>query len=708
MRLPIFIKLVLTSLFFSVLSLLIYLAISHAPKKAVLAYLFYMFVIVVGISFFIAGSIISPINELRRGFEELMKWKRVEVEVNSGDELEELANAFNYMSMVIFEQKEKIKRSEERYRNLVEEINDWVFELDENLKFTYVSPKVVDFLGFDIGELIGRNINEFLNKELKLGDRPKRIELEFIGKNKTVIAEASFKPFFSSSKKLRGYRVVCRDITERKRTESKLMYLANIVENVVDAVIALDTSGKILSWNKGAKITFGYASREVIGKHYSVLIPSRERKLWEEKIRSVENYVRFESSGIKKDGREIKLDVTLTKVAGKFAIIARDITERKKSEEELRKAYLELKEKTVELIKSRKELEYLANIVENSSDAIYSVNTLGKITSWNRTAEKMFGWKKEEVIGMYADELLPDELKGETELILKKIQEGITSLTYETRRISKNGKVINVEVTISPTYGSEKKVNGFSVIARDIGAKIEVESKILRRILKYDLERGKVYLTDDVQLAKDIAEDYIKCGCNVLTLSRYLEIKGVKNLRFSERKGVNFIYPNLKDIEKAIVSIPGWNNLILVELDYLLMKKEFHEVLEFVQNLRDFLYIVGKGTVLFVVDSNLVGDKLTFLAKECEMVKTKPTNLSLPNKCYEILRHVYMQNRVGENVSFADLMDVFRMSRNTIKKYVKQLENLGLVRVNKDGRFKVVTLTQKGKEVFNDYEYEFV
>jgi len=708
MKVPVFAKMVIISLFFSVLSLALFLASLNAPKDIVYIYIIYTFIIIIGISFFVAGTITEPVNKLKKGFEELMSGERVEVKISSGDELEDLAKAFNYTANALFYQREKIRKNEEKYRNLVEEINDWVVELDDRLNFTYSSPKVKDILGYDVKAIIGKNINDFLKTKINLGDKDIRLELEFIAKNgERVLTDVSFKPFFSAGK-LKGYRAVCRDITKNKKAEERNRYLANIVENVVDAVISLDKDGRIISWNKGAEKTFGFKAKDVIGKHYSLLIPNSQYRLWENKMREAEESIRFESLGLRVDGTKMQIDVTLTKVSNMYAIIVRDITNIKMSEERLRKAYIQLEERTLELMRSKKELEHLANIVENSNDAIYSVNLAGRITAWNSTAERMFGWSKKEALNMHADFLLPEELKGETELILRKISEGITSMTYETRRIDKDGNIINVEVTVSPIYG-ENNVTGYSVIARDVSMKIEAESRILKRVLKYDLERGKVYLVTNSALARDIVEDFLKCGSYATVLSRYLEVKGARNYRLSNKKGKDFIFPDPKIIERTVISIPGWNNVVLIELDYLIMKNGFEEVLKFVQEIRDTMHMLGKGVVIFVIDPEIIGEReIKILMKECEIVKAKPTQQSMPIKCYEILRYVYMQSRVGDRVSIAELIDVFKMSRNTVKKYVKQLENMGLVKVVKDGRFKIVVPTQKGMDVFSESYIEFV
>ena len=704
----VFAKIVAISMFVSFLSLVLLLASFQAPEGLLFVYVIYTFIIIAGISFFLAGTLTKPVKELKKGFEKLMNGEMVSIAVSTGDELEELANSFNYMVRVLFRQKEELKKSEEKYRDLVEDINDWVFELDEKLRFTYSSGKVREMLGYDAEEVVGKSIVEFLDEELKAVPES-RVELVFRHRDgRRVVTEVSFRKFRKGG--VSGYRAVCRDVTHRKKAEERMSFLASIVENVVDAVVSFDLSGRITNWNRGAEMTFGFKSRDVLGKHYTAIVPKSQWKLWEEKIRLVRDggSARFESYGIRANGDRVRIEVTLTRVGNSLAAIARDVTLRREAEEKLRRAYEQLEEKTAELLKSRKELEYLANIVENSSDAIYSVDLSGRITSWNRTAEQLFGWRKEEAIGMHADELLPEELRGETELILRKLFDGITSMTYETRRVNRNGDIFSVEVTISPIYTGDS-IGGFSVIARDITAKVEAESRMLRRVLKYELEKGKVYLVTDRSFAVDIVEDFVKCGCNALVISRYVEVRGARNLRLSERKGKIFV-SSFEEIEKAIISTPGWNNVVLLELDYLISKKGFEPTLRFVQQLRDSLYVLGKGVVILSVDPEELGEReLKALSKECELVKAKPTQHTMHAKCYEILRHVYMQNRVGESVSFAELMEVFKMSRNTVKKYVRQLESMGLVKVVKDGRYKVVNLTQKGRELFSEnYELEFV
>ncbi|AEA47191.1 PAS domain S-box protein [Archaeoglobus veneficus] len=730
MRLPIFFKIVAIALFFALLSLALFTVTSNEPSGLTYVYYIYMFIIILGISFFVAGSITEPLERLRKGFENIMRGESAHIEVDTGDELEDLAKAFNYMVDVLTKQKDMLKRSEDKYRSLIEDVNDWVFEVDENFVYTYSSPKVRDILGYEPEEVVGKKPFDFMPEDERKkaveefenikGDKIPFCGLEnvFLRKDGSpVILETCGRPFFDEKGNLRGYRAVSRDVTARKQAEEKLAYLASITDHTVDAVVSLDLDSRIVSWNKGAEMMFGYKESEVIGKPLATLMPKENWDSCRENFKKaiLEGYARdIETVRITKDGRRILVDQTLTTIYDSngehmgFVAIMRDITKRKEAEEELKRAYRQLEEKTQELLKSQKELEYLANILENSNDAIYSVNLEGVITSWNKTAEKLFGWTKKEALGMSADVLLPDEIKNEIPFLIQKIKEGVRFISYETRRLTKDGEIIDVDVTVSPILDEEGKPTGFSVIARDITSKIKAEESMLKRILKFDIDKGKVYLIEESfpDLALEVFNDLIKCGYSGTIITRRLpdEIKVENNSThfwLSEKKGKNTLSPDISEIETTIMNLPNWNNAVLLELDYVILKNGFDKTFEFIQRLKEVFYILKKGVVLLSLDPDILNEKqIKLLRKECSTIKLKPKHHDLPPEVYEILRYVYMQNRVGERPSVKDIMSKFNIARNTAKKRIRYLEENGLLKVIRDGRLKVVEVTEKGRELF--------
>ena len=144
MRMPIFLKFVIVSLIIALLSLALSTLIFMFYQTLSPAYVFYVLIIIIGISFFAAGSFVEPLEKLKVGFESISKGEFKSVDIKTGDELEELAKSFNQMARELIEKKKRLESSEEMYRSLVENINDWVFEVDENFVFTYSSPKVTE------------------------------------------------------------------------------------------------------------------------------------------------------------------------------------------------------------------------------------------------------------------------------------------------------------------------------------------------------------------------------------------------------------------------------------------------------------------------------------------------------------------------------------------------------------------------------------
>lgn len=113
-------------------------------------------------------------------------------------------------------------------------------------------------------------------------------------------------------------------------------------------------------------------------------------------------------------------------------------------------------------------LPLLAAIVKSSSAAIVSTTMDGVITSWNAGATAIFGYSAEEVIGQSASVLYPPDRIGEFEPILDQVRRGGRTAVYETKRMRKDGTIIDVLISISPILDDSGTVTGIAAVVRDI------------------------------------------------------------------------------------------------------------------------------------------------------------------------------------------------------------------------------------------------
>lgn len=117
----------------------------------------------------------------------------------------------------------------------------------------------------------------------------------------------------------------------------------------------------------------------------------------------------------------------------------------------------------------------LAAIVSSSDDAIVSKTLEGQITSWNAGAERIFGYTAEEMIGSHITRIIPPELHGEEDDILARLRRGERIDHYETVRMAKDGRRIDISITVSPMRDSAGRVIGASKVARDISERKRAE-----------------------------------------------------------------------------------------------------------------------------------------------------------------------------------------------------------------------------------------
>ena len=142
----------------------------------------------------------------------------------------------------------------------------------------------------------------------------------------------------------------------------------------------------------------------------------------------------------------------------------------------------------------------LAGIVDSSEDAIVSKSLEGVITSWNHSAEQMFGYTPEEAIGKSIIMIIPTELREEETMILGRLRKGERIEHFETIRVAKTGKRINISLTVSPVRNSQGEIIGASKIARDITDKVHAERELTRLLAS---ERAARERAEAASRAKD-------------------------------------------------------------------------------------------------------------------------------------------------------------------------------------------------------------
>ena len=317
------------------------------------------------IAFFVLGMglVINnqshDVAERKRAAEALRK-AHDELEVRVAERTAELVQVNEELRAEIIERRhaeEALQESENKFRDLSEKSIVGVYLIQDGV-FKYANPKLAEIFGYTIDELIDKRGPEDLvlpedwpiveeNLRKRISGEIESINYDFRGitKNKETI----YVEVYGTRTTYGGRPAVIGtllDITVRKKAEAVRAFLANITEHATDAIEGIDLDTNIVSWNSGAETLFGYSAHEVIGRPHSFIVPKEAQEACRERFKkaTLEGSVRAETERIKKDGRRFPVEMTLTALKDEkaehtgFVCITRDITERKKLEEQLRQA----------------------------------------------------------------------------------------------------------------------------------------------------------------------------------------------------------------------------------------------------------------------------------------------------------------------------------------------------------------------------------
>jgi two-component system sensor histidine kinase/response regulator len=375
----------------------------------------------------------------------------------------------------------ELRAAHEYTRGLIEASIDAMVVVDRELRITDGNEQLARLTGVPKRVLIGSRFDGYFDDPAHAAAAIERTLADgYVTNYDLVMHPAGGQELlvsFNASIFYRGGQVfgifgVARDVTEEQATKQKLeaerQYSRSLVESSSSALLVCDSNLLLTDVNRQAVALTGYPREELIGiKLASLFIdPVRMAKLVQQSIEAETGAgSEFELKVLTKNASEVPVSFTPTVYQNGDAtrrgilVSVRDISERKQYEEQR---------------------SLLASIVDSSGEAIYTENPDLSITSWNAAAERLYGYTADEVVGRNAAMLVPLDHRADLAERTERIRHSGKSERYESKRVRKDGAVVDIDLTISPILDSARELIAFSLTAHDIGERKRLEAELTK------------------------------------------------------------------------------------------------------------------------------------------------------------------------------------------------------------------------------------
>lgn len=377
---------------------------------------------------------------------------------------------------------EHVFTDSDRLRLLVDAVTDYaIYMIDPAGFVTSWNSGAEKIKGYRAHEIVGQHFSRFFSPEDNAAGIPAKVldAAKAHGRHESegwrvrkdgsrFFALAVVHAIRRPTGELLGFAKITRDITERRVAQEALQHSERrfrlLVDGVVDyAICMLDPSGLVTNWNLGAERMKGYTADEIVGQHFSRFYSRDDRTAGQPArvLAEAAREGRYEGEGWRerKDGSRFWASIVLDAIHDEtgeligFAEITRDITERRAAQEALRES----------------ERQFRLMVRSVTDYALFMLDPNGIVTSWNAGAERIKGYKSDEIIGQHFSRFYtePDRAAG---LPAQALQTARTEGRFEAEnwRVRKDGSLFWAHVIIDPIRDDDGALIGFAKITRDL------------------------------------------------------------------------------------------------------------------------------------------------------------------------------------------------------------------------------------------------
>jgi PAS domain S-box-containing protein len=614
---------------------------------------------------------------------------------------------------------------EKKYQRLIDSSPDAIAEVDgDTTKIITINPKMAANFNLTKEEMLDYEWKKLLPKDLY--EKRFKIGLKTIQSNKIYTFEDQrddhyfqniFVPIKISDQKM-NLQIISRDITDRKKMENELRkakehledrvkertrHLEQTMEELKEseqrykrliqtapvAIAICDLEGSILDMNNVAKQMKGCKIGGSIFSPYYKNMDDRKKLISKlNKEGSIRNW-EFEYILDNNEHMYGLLNVEKIKYKGKdgYLTIQQDITPLKKAQEEIREVY-----------------DYLKNVINSTTEFIFTMDHNNKITMWNKSAETKIGYPSSMIIGKEFTSLR--FIKNPQALIdyIKNISLGYKPDDTELIIKNKKGSNLIFRISVSIIKGVKNKSSGYVIVGQDITKAEQLREQIRpgTSYLQYktSAEKHESLIIDLQSQARPFLLVTRGSTVSLHQKTKQMEIDtAFLDDSFNDTKHISSCEELYSTISEYITS--NKQAVVLIDrLDFLIMRTSFENVLQMIYKITSF---INNTQAVFIIQINpdmYTNKQLSLLKEELTVFqRAEVEDVSLDESLYQILCFIYKQNQGNIVVSYNKVGKQFAISKVTTGKRILELKRKGLVTIQLKGRMKSILITKKAEDL---------